>query len=221
MSYKKYDVVIATPGSKMESEYVRSLIETTQFLSNKKITWKFVNGRSSMVSAARERCLFSEPYNRGINQELFDGEFNYGKIFWIDSDMSWTINDFMSILTSDKDIVTGACMMADNYHLSAYPKIGGYMLHRGAIVSLPQEPQRIEACGMGFIAMKNGVLENTERPWFSDIEIQILGRDEENLNWICGSEDIAFCERARRSGFDIWLDPTVRVGHVKAQILKV
>lgn len=218
---KTYDVVIATPGSRMESEYVRSLIKTTKYLSNKKITWKYVNGRSSMVAAARERCLFEEPFNRGINQELFDGEFDYKKIFWIDSDMSWEIDEFIILLEEDKDMISAACMMGDNHQVAAYGKIGSTPLTRGAIISLPQRPQKIEACGMAFLVMKKGVLENTERPWFGDIQIPLIGPDGNEINWTCGSEDIAFCERARRAGFEIWLDPTVRVGHVKQQMLKV
>ena len=32
------------------------------------------------------------------------------------------------------------------------------------------------------------------------------------------SEDWAFGERARRAGFDIWLDPSVRLGHIGATV---
>lgn len=217
----KYDVVIATPGSSMESRYVNSLLETTAYLTDNSISWKYVNGVSSIVAIARERCLFKDPVNRGVGEEIFNGEFDYEKIFWIDSDMSWTVEEFMKLLNSDKDAITGSCVVGNNHDVAIFPEMCGYMLSKGAIISLPQKPQMIEACGMAFFVIRKGVFEATERPWFSDIEIKTKDRNGNDINWICGSEDIAFCERIRRAGFSIWADPTVRPGHIKKQILKI
>ncbi len=218
---KHYDVVIATPGENVHAEYLKSLLSTIETLNNLGISWKYVNGRSSIVALAREHCLFKAPFNRGIDIDIFDGEFTFGKVFWIDSDMVWTLSDFLAIYNSDKDIISGTALMGDNHQVAIYPKIGMTALNRGAVISLPKSPQKIEGCGFAFLAIKSHVFDLTPKPWFADIEIKITGKSGEEIDWICGSEDIAFCERARRAGFEIWFDPTVRVGHVKNQILTI
>ena len=32
-------------------------------------------------------------------------------------------------------------------------------------------------------------------------------------------EDVAFCHMIKEKGFDIWIDPTIRVGHEKMMVL--
>lgn len=216
-----FDVVIATPGQSMEAEYVKSLLLTTKKLDELGVSWKFVNGRSSVVAFARERCLFSNPSNRGIGKPIFDGEFTFGKVFWIDSDISWDVEDFLKLLGSEKDIISGTALMGDNHQVAIFPKIGMTPITRGVIMSIPQKPHKIEACGFGFLAIKADVFDKTPIPWFGDTEIQIKDENGNDMVWMCGSEDISFCERARRAGFEIWFDPTVRVGHLKKQILTI
>src|SRR3990167_607480 len=41
---------------------------------------------------------------------------------------------------------------------------------------------------------------------------------EENLYL---SEDWALCERAKRAGFKMWLDPSIRLGHVGSEMYKM
>lgn len=216
-----YDVVIATPGSSFESEYVRSLISTINKLYELNISYKFVNGISSIVAVARERCLFRDPLNSGIEQTIFDGEFKYGKIFWIDSDIKWEASDFIKILQSEKDIISGTCLMGDDAQVPIFHKIGFAPLTKGGVLSLKQIPHRIEACGMGFVAVKSDAMEKIEKPWFGDIEIEIQKNDGEVFKWFCNSEDISFFERAKRAGVEVWFDPTIRVGHIKRRLLTI
>jgi hypothetical protein len=41
--------------------------------------------------------------------------------------------------------------------------------------------------------------------------------DEHAGGWNYLSEDWAFCERARQAGFKVWVDPSIKLGHI-AQI---
>jgi hypothetical protein len=49
------------------------------------------------------------------------------------------------------------------------------------------------------------------RPWFA------YANDDEG--WPRVSEDVAFCEAARAAGVGVWLDPSIRCGHVTTQII--
>lgn len=66
---------------------------------------------------------------------------------------------------------------------------------------------------MGFILVKKGVFESMEYPWFKPIEKKIGNMVDFTM------EDVAFCLTAREKGFEIYVDPTVRVGHEKKVIL--
>lgn len=219
MQKKNYDVVIATPGSNFELDYVKSLLSTVEKLNKLGIKYKFVNGVSSIVAVARERCLFPNLFNSGMNQEIFDGEFDCSKIFWIDSDVKWEPDDFIKLLNSNKDIISGSYIMGDDMQVPIFPKIGFSPLTKGGVISLPQEPQKIEACGMGFMCVNYSVMEKIDKPWFGDIEININQGEKEPFKWFCNSEDIAFFERAKRAGVEVWFDPAVRVGHIKKRLL--
>jgi len=102
-----YDVVIATPGSQMESAYVVSLINTIKFLNQSGISWTFLSKANSNVSIAREWTILSPMTDSPA--PIFTGPLNgtitYNKIFMIDSDMYWEIEDFMSLYQSNEEFI--------------------------------------------------------------------------------------------------------------------
>ena len=69
----------------------------------------------------------------------------------------------------------------------------------------------------GFIAMKSGVFEMCDRPWFLAERIQWphIGF-ELNIG-----EDYSFCVNARRNGFRVMLDSEVKVKHYKEIIYEL
>jgi GT2 family glycosyltransferase len=77
-----------------------------------------------------------------------------------------------------------------------------FMLH-----TLPLE---VSGVGFGFVAMKAGVFEKIDRPWFG-AESFVM----ENGMVVNYGEDYSWCVKAQRAGFKIWVDPAVRVGHNK------
>ena len=119
MSRKQVDVIIATPGHSMEAAYVKSLTETIHVLEEKGISWRFVNRYSSRVAASRESTAMDSEYLDAFNQSPLRGEVEYGKIFWIDSDISWTPSDFLALYESDKDIISGVYLSDRGVHMFA------------------------------------------------------------------------------------------------------
>ena len=59
--------------------------------------------------------------------------------------------------------------------------------------------------------VKRGVFETIEYPWFEP-EFFYLNDDIKDF---C-SEDVGFCRKAGKTGFDIWVNPNVIVGHEKS-----
>lgn len=58
----------------------------------------------------------------------------------------------------------------------------------------------IGGCGAGFLLVKRDIFENIPFPWFS---------------FEMGGEDLYFCHKARKHGFQIWADMSVLLGHLR------
>jgi hypothetical protein len=204
-----YNVVFVTPGFSFTPGYVKSMLMTIFALNNDGISWFFLNEASSHVAIAREGTIAGPAHwSTGDTTKPMNGEFTYDKLMWIDSDISWTPQDFAKVYFSDKDIVAGCYLMGDRstpiYMNVMAPTMTEADLRRRT------EPFTAHGVGYGFLCVKSGVFESIPRPWFS-----LTGTEEQFGMTIIMGEDIAWCVKARRAGFDIWVDPDVKVTHVK------
>lgn len=212
METQHVNVVICTPGHSLMSAYNKSLFATIAELSLRGISWAWSCEYSSHVGDAREVTLSGTFQNDPSETRPFMGKITYDKLFWIDSDIAWTPEDFFKLYYSDKDIITGAYLLA-NGEVTAYKKLLGqpYVIDE---VKAMTELVKIESCGFGFLAIKSGVFEKMTRPWFQAIPATGDWGGKEYTFPILG-EDISWCKRATDLGYKIWFDPTVRVQHHK------
>ena len=67
--------------------------------------------------------------------------------------------------------------------------------------------------GFGFMLIKYGVFEALPYPWFQPIT-QKIGHMVD-----FASEDVSFCLQAQEKGYQIYIDPTIKVGHEKTVVL--
>ena len=203
-----YNIVVATPGAMLTAGYVKSLMETFDAIRNQGLTCIWLNAGGSHVGVTRERTVCGEDYaNNRINQ-LMGGNLSYDKLFWIDSDISWKVSDFARLSNSDLDIVSGAYMMADHVVVLSRQAWGGLMPYEEFVTHT--EPFAVASVGFGFVCMKAGVMESIPKPWFGGVE--------ENNRFLVG-EDISWCLKARKQGYEIIVDPSVRVDHCKSIIV--
>jgi hypothetical protein len=204
-----FNILILTPGRNMEAEYVKSLIETIGFLNKSNISYLFLNQYNSMVTTAREATIMgSNNLNIYTNKPL-NGEVTYDKIMWIDSDISWTIEDFMKLYSSKDEIISGlyfnesmtpmCSKNGEGVNLADYIKTG--------------EKVEIDGVGFGFLCVKSGVFENVKRPWF---ETKLIPIDEKNPSFVVPlGEDFSWCLKAKDAGYKILLDTSVLLSHHK------
>ena len=124
----------------------------------------------------------------------------------------------LAICREKRSIVVGAYAVRDGDHLSSRITPGETVTFKA-----DAEPQIIEHGATGFMAIHRDVVDamipelplcHPDQPWnfwpFFDCEVLNPG------TMFCEylSEDWSFTTRARRLGFDIWLDPSVRLGHL-------
>lgn len=209
-----FNIVIATPGNSFTPGYMRSILLTTNAITQEGLTWNFLNAGGSLVAMAREETVGGWDTNNVKMTAPCSAEFTYDKIIWIDSDIEWTPTDFFRLYNSDKDIISGCYLMEDR-HIPIYRQPRGGMMPEQMLLGM-SEPFKVAGTGFGFIAVKNGVFENMPRPWFGPVAIP---NDDEtkdvNPQFVLVGEDLSWCTKAINCGFDIWVDPKVKVVHQK------
>jgi hypothetical protein len=218
MEKPHYNVIIATPGMDMDGAYVRSLTETIAELNKRNISNIWICDYFSIVNLAREFTL-----DAGYLLDNGDIDYSakgpirdtvtYDKIFLIDSDISWTTDQFLKLYYSDKDIISGIYMTAIG-EATVYPKDPDYFQNNG--ISENNEIIEAKGFGLGFVCVKSGVFESLERPWF-----QFLYSDKQSpnpKNFMIG-EDISWCMRVSQLGYSLYSDLSVKVKHCKKILL--
>jgi hypothetical protein len=144
-------------------------------------------------------------------------------LFWIDADIVWTVDDFFRIVGFGGVLdVVGA----------TYPF---KREDRAFIINTAGEPGELEvnglgcvkikSIGLGFTIMKRAVVEKVaatkERVLepSNGIEFADVFRVDRTENGPRG-EDVAFFDDVREAGYDVWLDPSVNLGHIGTQVYR-
>lgn len=208
-----YDILIATPGSSLQAGYVKSLTETLAECQRRGITYKWLNGQASLVHFAREFTITGDNNINGDDVGPMHDKVTYNKIFCIDSDIEWSVEQFFKLYESKYEVSTGAYILGDNRTTSihAWGKVGG--IAKREILRM-KEPVKIQSMGLGFTCIKSGVFERLERPWFTHFAQPMRSNKGKNMNLLLG-EDISFCVKLYEAKIDIWFYPNVLVNHLK------
>ena len=209
------NVIIATPGNMLHSNYVRSLLQLCDFLTRNNITWAYSSEYSSHVAHAREITMSGTRKNDFTNTKPLEGKITYDKIMWIDSDIQFTVDDFLKLYNSEEDIVSGAYLLADG-NCAAYGGVDNANFSIDEVLSW-DKIKEVKYVGFGFLCVKNGVFESLSRPWFQQVSEDVeLANGEKISNFPLIGDDFSWCARARKEGFRILLDPKVKVTHHKS-----
>jgi hypothetical protein len=196
----------------MEAEYVKSLVATMGYLNKEGISYLYLNEYSSQVNAAREATAMGSKFLHAFATEPLSGEVTYDRMIWIDSDISWSPEDFMKLYNSKFDIVSGLYFNEEGVPLFTFKEDDIYFDHKR--LKYKEYPFEVFGVGFGFVAMKSGVFESIPRPWF-ETEFQKITNDEGKEMFIPWGEDFSWCIKAQNQGYKIYLDPSIRVGHHK------
>ena len=221
---KDKTIVLCLPGKTFSGNFMISLIELLSFISSEGGTFKISQQYSSMVNFARCKCAGADVSN-GKNQLPFNG-LHYDYMMWIDSDIAFNVEMFKKLIEVDKDIASGWYAQPGDSGTGFYTPVveemdNEYFEENGSYKFLTtkdllerEQIFKVDYTGFGWILIKQGVFESIEYPWFAPKIINI----GDELQDVC-SEDVSFCKDVKDAGFDIWLDPTCRVGHEKTLVI--
>lgn len=165
-------------------------------------------------------CVWGGNILAGPFQVPWQNTLKYDYSFWIDSDVIFQPSQVSRLINRGKDIMSGLYLMDGGEFFATvatwdenfFNKNGYFQFLTKRDIELKTEPFKIDYTGLGFMAIKYGVFESLEYPWFRPVWKQIGNTQDFTM------EDVSFCHWAREKGFDVWVDPTVIVGHLKDKV---
>lgn len=214
-------IIFCLPGERFSLNYFNCWNNTVAALGAKGIDVRYSAAYNANVAATRNIILGGNN-RRGVGQVPFDEKVEYDWLFWIDDDAVWDPDQVLSLIAHERDIVSGCTVLADNKTYNVCKKMRDEdLLNNGTFdmldrERLQQEKGLFEAdyVGFAFLAVKKGVFEKMEYPWF-EIPTRTIGTIRDMT-----SEDCWWCIKAKEKGFKIWVDPTVVLGHEKNVVLR-
>jgi hypothetical protein len=218
-------VIFALPGREFSGRFLQCWTELVYACLQNGIQPVMSQHYSPLLYYVRNMCLGGDNL-RGIDQTPFGGQLDYDYIMWIDSDVVFTPDHFFKLLQDDKDIASGLYMMADNTHYATvedwddefFLKHGHFQfLNREMVQAKQGKLFTADYTGFGWVLIKKGVFESLQYPWFQPVwtEYNINGKIVRDFTM----EDVAFCKMIKEKGYDVWIDPSVIVGHEKMVVL--
>jgi len=129
-------------------------------------------------------------------------ELDCTHVIFLDADMVYPIDTITKLLKHDKEIV-GALTFRRRPDFEPLC-FDGEPFKMTQIDPIPEELFEVTATGTGCLMIKTDVFENMDYPWFEF--------DTHDGHLV--GEDINFCYKARKKGFKIYVDPTVRTEHL-------
>jgi len=154
---------------------------------------------SSLVYDSRNR----------LAQMAIDAESDY--VLWLDSDMVFDSTLLVRLMEDiqGKDIVSALYFMRKPpYKPLVYKTIRlSAFANEGVTVGYDDYPENetfeIDGCGFGAVLMRTQVL------------IDVLARERFLFSPLLGyGEDLSFCIRAKRTGYRMWCDSRLVIGHI-------
>ncbi len=132
-------------------------------------------------------------------------------LMFIDNDMVFRPSGIQRLLDADKDIIGG------NYNARGVPgrpivstlKLDDRNDGLTETVEIPRGLIKVHAVATGFMMVKLPVFEKMDKPYF------VAWESEEGEHH---TEDVEFCVKAHKKGFDVWCNTTIPIGHIGTQI---
>lgn len=170
---------------------------------------------SSVVTWARDKVL--DTFLQGTASRLF----------WIDSDIVWEPADFLRllVLSTKYDVVCAVyAQKTDEQQI---------VLRRDDLQTFELNPHgllKFNGCGLGFTILTRSVAERlaaskpkvydpaAQRSLAGVFRLDTVDRGHEHQD--CRHEDIAFFADLNDLGIDVYLDPTIRLGHVGTKVYR-
>lgn len=145
---------------------------------------------------------------------------DHNRIFWVDSDIVWTAKDFAKLVALSVEMPIVAAAYPAKQDPTIFFQRGPAEAEMNEWGCLPRD-----GVGMGFCCVRREVMEalaaKAPKLGFHHLPEPIphIFRFGETDGAAQG-EDMAFFEDAKALGFQLWVDPTVSLGHIGPHVYR-
>lgn len=216
------DVAILIPGNTFSSTFLACFINTIMALQQAGKTFYWKNAHSSILPALRNQLVGSCPQTEYISHLPFGFDnVKPKKVLFLDSDMAWNHEDVIKMLDSEEPVITGWYVRSDGMPVVMRQKEG--MAEGFHEIITKEEIEKHEglmevtSAGLGLFVTTYEVMEKIGYPWFKFSDLD--GFEDGEYFPVCSGEDVWFCKRIREEGFKVMMDPKIKAGHEKPQVL--
>lgn len=127
-------------------------------------------------------------------------------ILWLDSDMTFDNDIFEKLLSHNKDFV---CGLYQSRHAENRPVMFKDLGRSERYSEYPDELFPIEACGFACVLMKTHLAAKIMSEYGSCFMPSLFY-----------GEDLEFCNKLLKHGYEMYSDPNAKVGHIGRAVLK-
>ncbi len=120
-------------------------------------------------------------------------------LLFVDTDMHFPPDTIQKLVAHKKEIVSV------DYNRRKFP-LESVLTQLTESEASETNLYRVAVAGTGLMLIDLSIFDKIGKPWFS------FGRGSEGQLTL--GEDAWLCYTARDAGYDVWVDPTIRVGHI-------
>lgn len=185
-------LLIAIPTNDyMHYQFVECLTKLVKRLDEDGIDYDIAYQGATLVYVGRDKLA-----NKAMNE-------CYTHMLWLDSDMIFTDDLLDDLMYSGKPFVTGIAHSRRAPHVSCIFKEIWPKVDRWEGCEYPIQAFRIGGCGFACVLIETEIVRNVyNKNGTAFFPMRELG------------EDLAFCKRATDMGYEIWAEPSVKLGHI-------
>lgn len=210
LNEKVYKALIGIPllgGTPAKSYHDRMLM--FDYMGGRQVQefYEKTNPRYVFSHAATEDMLVSFARERMAESAL---QIGADYLFMIDDDMLAPVDVFYRLAENDKDICAALAFTRNPDHQPViYETVEGRDPQNNSfafskfVKNYPRNTLvQCDAVGFGAVLIKTEVFRKVPQPWFFGMERT--------------GEDLTLCLKARKLGFEVWMDTRIKLGHLGA-----
>lgn len=185
-------LMVAVPTTDyVHAEFMKCLVGLTKKLASDGVDFEEQIIGGTLIYWARNR----------IAHRAIEGGFTH--VLWLDSDMTFKPDIVDDLLWCGKDMVCGAFVSRrPPYGPCVYTSIED-PANMTKVEDFGTEPFRVDGCGFATVLTSVSLLKAV----MDRFDTCFMPTEQYG-------EDMAFCDRVKQIGGEIWCEPTVRPGHI-------
>lgn len=200
------------PYAPVYTSHMRAMAYASRFFAT-----EFLDGTSGMLAAYSTDRMYTHSAENFLVRRFLDELPDATHLFLTEMDMILPLDTITKLAALDKPIASGLYFLRGGggepclYVPSPVRPVLNKFPHTPVGIFPTETPFKLAkaggCCGLGCVLIKREVFEAIEPPWFDLKEKN--PRTQEGYG-----SDMYFYTKVKEAGIEVWIDPTVRCGHI-------